>query len=549
MFSNHAEVPSSDTVLADASSSGVVAGIASFSVEPAATATVIPTMEPPPRPLPPPLMPPPGKKSAPPPHPPLPPLSVRPGPVPPPPPKVAPVPRRLQEGSSSVRPPSIPGPNRAGSIRPDQSTDNDGPKTKLKPFFWDKVLANPDQSMVWHQINSGSFQFNEEMIETLFGYSAGKQKNGDDKKPAAIDTSPQHIQILDPKKSQNLAILLRALNVTVEEIRDALMEGNELPTELLQTLIKMAPTTDEELKLRLYAGEISCLGPAERFLKALVDIPFAFKRLDAMLFMGSLQEEISSIKNDFQTIEAACEELKNSRLFKKLLEAVVKIGNRMNDGTYRGGARAFKLDTLLKLADVKGADGKTTLLHFVVQEIVLSEGIRADRQAAPPPPGSVATPSDSGDRHRRLGLEVVSGLPSELENVKKAALLDADALAGTAAALGRGGFHRALRSFVEDAEGGVTALLEEEKRAGLLVKKTVDFFHGEARKDEGLRLFGIVRDFLGMLEKACREVREAPATAARVDPERSTAGPRRQRPFPSIRGGRADSSSSDDGSP
>lgn len=72
------------------------------------------------------------------------------------------------------------------------------------------------------------------MIETLFGYSAGKQKNGDEKKPAAIDTSPQHIQILDPKKSQNLAILLRALNVTVEEVRDALIEGEMKKTTLLR---------------------------------------------------------------------------------------------------------------------------------------------------------------------------------------------------------------------------------------------------------------------------------------------------------------------------
>ena len=63
----------------------------------------------------------------------------------------------------------------------------------------------------------------------------------------------------------------------------------------------------------------------------------------------------------------------SSKLFMKLLEAVLKTGNRMNVGTARGGAMAFKLDTLLKLADVKGADGKTTLLHFVVQEMTRSQ--------------------------------------------------------------------------------------------------------------------------------------------------------------------------------
>ena len=49
----------------------------------------------------------------------------------------------------------------------------------------------------------------------------------------------------------------------------------------------------------------------------------------------------------------------------KLLEAILKTGNMMNVGTSRGDAHVLKLDTLLELAD-----GKTTLLHFVVQEII-----------------------------------------------------------------------------------------------------------------------------------------------------------------------------------
>ena len=53
-----------------------------------------------------------------------------------------------------------------------------------------------------------------------------------------------------------------------------------------------------------------------------------------------------------------CEELRYCRMFLKLLEAVLKAGNRMNIGTNRGDAEAFKLDTLLKMADVKGADAE-----------------------------------------------------------------------------------------------------------------------------------------------------------------------------------------------
>lgn len=65
----------------------------------------------------------------------------------------------------------------------------------------------------------------------------------------------------------------------------------------------MAPTADEELKLRLYTGELSELGNAERFLKALVDIPFAYKRLEALLFMCTLREDVGTTKESFETLE------------------------------------------------------------------------------------------------------------------------------------------------------------------------------------------------------------------------------------------------------
>ncbi|XP_031501294.1 formin-like protein 5 [Nymphaea colorata] len=478
------------------------------------------------------------------PSPPPPPLpnGGKPGPQPPPPPKGA-VPPRPPPPTMIPKTgrPSPLGRNKEGTStsgnKSDATDESEAPKAKLKPFFWDKVMANPDNSMVWHQIKSGSFQFNEEMIETLFGCNSENKQKNNLKKENMRDASVQHYQLLEPKKSQNLSILLRALNVTTEEVCDALLEGNELSVELLQTLIKMEPTAEEEFKLRMYSGDLSQLGPAERFLKALVNIPFAFRRFDALLFMGILGEEVSTIKASFMTLEVACAELKSSRLFMKLLEAVLKTGNRMNDGTFRGGAQAFKLDTLLKLSDVKGTDGKTTLLHFVVQEIIRSEGVRAARAARESRSISSLNseesleeyPNESIEHFRSLGLQAVSGLGAELENVKKAAAFDADMLTSNVSTLANmllktktflnsemksveesGHFVQILKCFVENAEDEITQLLTEEKKIMSLVKSTTDYFHGNSSKDEGLRLFVIVRDFLCMLDKVCKEVRENP---------------------------------------
>ncbi|ESQ56009.1 hypothetical protein EUTSA_v10024386mg [Eutrema salsugineum] len=531
----------------------------------------------------PPLKLPPGRSAPPPPPPPQPPPPQPPPPQPPPPPPPPkpqpPPPPKL------VRPPPAP-PKGLATKRQGRSSSGDGsdvdsetgaPKTKLKPFFWDK-MANPDQKMVWHEISAGSFQFNEEAMESLFGYNDGNKKGqrGD----SSRDSPVQYIQIIDPRKAQNLSILLRALNVTTEEVVDAIKEGNELPVELLQTLLKMAPTSEEELKLRLYSGDLHLLGPAERFLKILVDIPFAFKRIESLLFMTSLQEEVSGIKESLATLEVACKKLRNSRLFLKLLEAVLKTGNRMNVGTFRGDAQAFKLDTLLKLSDVKGTDGKTTLLHFVVLEIIRSEGVRALRlQRSSRSFSSVKTDdtnnSDSSpqsvERYRSTGLQVVSGLATELEDVKRAAIIDADGLASTLTNLSgsltnareflktmeeESDFERALAGFIERADADIKWLKEEEERIMALVKSSADSFHGKSAKSEGLRLFAIVRDFLIMLERVCREVKETTKTTNRsgkkesemMNPESNQPSPDniRQRLFPAIAERRVDSSDDSD---
>jgi hypothetical protein len=102
--------------------------------------------------------PPPPERSAPPP----------PGPPPPPAPRAAagpgppPAPVRARAGPPPPAMPGAPKPRgppplkKPGNVAGPQPADSN--KTKLKPFFWDKVNASPNQAMVWDQIKAGSFQ-------------------------------------------------------------------------------------------------------------------------------------------------------------------------------------------------------------------------------------------------------------------------------------------------------------------------------------------------------------------------------------------------------
>ncbi|XP_016434681.1 formin-like protein 6 [Nicotiana tabacum] len=412
-----------------------------------------------------------------------------------------------------------------GEARHDTDTTDES-KPKLKPLHWDKVRATSERATVWDQLKSSSFQLNEDMMESLFGC-----KNSANSAPT--DTTRKSVRppvekensVLDPKKSQNIAIMLRALNVTKDEVSEALLDGNAegLGPELLETLVKMAPTKEEEIKLRDYNGDTSKLGSAERFLKAILDIPFAFKRVEAMLYRANFDAEVKDLRKSFQTLEEASRELKNSRLFFKLLEAVLRAGNRMNVGTNRGDARAFKLETLLKLIDIKGTDGKTTLLHFVVQEIIRSEGLGSDTRDDNLP--NISNIKFKEEEFKKQGLQVVAGLSRELGNVKKAAGMDSDVLSGYVSKLeaglvkarsilqyekkgAEGNFFESMKVFLKDAEDGIVRIKAEERKALSMVKEVTEYFHGDAAKEEAhpLRIFVIVRDFLSILDSVCKDV-------------------------------------------
>ncbi|EPS59732.1 formin-like protein 1, partial [Genlisea aurea] len=409
-----------------------------------------------------------------------------------------------------------PSSNQQPSISSIDDGDGSGDrKPKLKPLHWDKVRASSDREMVWDQLRSGgsTFTLDEEMIQTLFVVNAPKETTAAKWQvlPAPNpnpDSGNRRRRILDPKKSQNIAILLRALHLTADDVCQGLLGGNTgiLGAEFLESLLKMAPTEEEERKLKESAGEGDPSDDAgERFLRAVLSIPFAFKRVEILLYISNFDSEAEYLKKSFATLQAACEELRSSRMFLKLLEAVLKTGNRMNVGTDRGDARAFKLDTLLKLVDVKGADGRTTLLHFVVQEIVRSEG------------------GDDGDaKCRKLGLRVVAALSSELSNVKRAAAMDAGALTRDVAGLREGlrrvgeasgwweegsEFSGSVGRFATRAEEETAEIEAEESGAMGAVKEITEYFHGNSVLEEAhpFRIFDVVRDFLNVLDRVCEE--------------------------------------------
>lgn len=425
-------------------------------------------------------------------------------------------------------------------------------QAKLKPLHWDKVnVQATDHSMVWDKITGGSFNLDEGIIEALFGTAAAnrKPKSADSKDSAEASAglgrsnTPEQIFLLEPRKSHNISIILKSLTVGRDEIIDALRDGHtELSTEVLEKLSRLNISKEEESTILKFSGNPDRLAPAEAFLlRLLLDVPNPFARVNALLFKVNYGAEVAQLKHSLRTLELASQELRTKGLFFKLLEAVLKAGNRMNAGTARGNAQAFNLTALRKLSDVKSTDGSTSLLHFVVEEVVRSEGKRLaiNRNYSIRRSGSLARSGHEGsssaagqgpsreerqNEYMNLGLPIVGGLSTEFANVKRAAMVDYDAVVSECSILGSrltdikrlletcsdDGLARGLRGFVKAAEQELKSLRGEQERVLELVQKTTEYYHAGATKDRNahpLQLFIVVRDFLGMVDQACVDIK------------------------------------------
>lgn len=380
-------------------------------------------------------------------------------------------------------------------------------------------------------------RFDDKLIEALFGYNASTQKPPETKNTSSTSAKcssvrPAQVFILDPRRSQNTAIILKSLGSSCKEIQDAILDGQGLDTDTLEKLAKISPTEDETEKILQFSGNHINLAYAESFLYELLKcIPSAFIRINAMLFRSNYDQEILHLKEALQTLEYGCKELRARGVFLKLLEAILRAGNHMNAGTARGNAKGFNLTALQKTSYIKSTNGKITLLQFVVEQIALAEGKRCvqnrkrDCESSNQDPNSHTDSEYSEKEILQLGLSILGDLNTEYSNVKKAATINHDVLVNQCSSLTfcvseikqlinqcsidkRGNYVNDMKSFIEGCEDELRIVREEQTRVMQLVKRTTEFYQaGASNEKQGhpLQIFILVRDFLDMVDQACTD--------------------------------------------
>lgn len=102
-------------------------------------------------------------------------------------------------------------------------------------------------------------------------------------------------------------------------------------------------------------------------------LPKAERLLNCLSLKMNLNKQAKDILDRAEKIRTACNELKNSQKFAKLLDYILMIGNYLNNEGEEAKrmkmVKAFTFDSFEKLSSTKAYDKKTTLLVFL-EEII-----------------------------------------------------------------------------------------------------------------------------------------------------------------------------------
>uniref|UniRef100_G3PRA3 Diaphanous-related formin 3 n=1 Tax=Gasterosteus aculeatus aculeatus TaxID=481459 RepID=G3PRA3_GASAC len=242
------------------------------------------------------------------------------------------------------------------------------PETAMKRLNWSKIRPQEmSEGCFWVQADENQYAKPELLGRVALTFAKKEEEDLEDKK--SIKKRIKELKVLDPKIAQNLSIFLGSFRMPYQEIRRMIVEVDEeqLTEPMIQNLVNHLPEQEQLNALAKYKNDYASLSEPEQFGIVMSGVKRLRPRLSHVLFRLQFEEQVNNLRPDILAVNAACDEVRKSRAFGRLLELVLLLGNYMNAGSRNAQSYGFDLSSLCKLKDTKSADQKTTLLHFLAQ--------------------------------------------------------------------------------------------------------------------------------------------------------------------------------------
>ncbi len=303
-----------------------------------------PPPPPPPAPaasfVPPPPPPAPGGGDGGPPPPPPPPLGPGGGPPPPPPPPglgggPPPPPPPVSGGARPVMP---------GKIEPPQLKAM--PKVPMRQINWTKLPDFKLKDTIFADLVVGqtAVDLNPEELESFFAAPAAKAlEQAAAAQPGPSKKKVKPVALVEAKKAQLVNILLGSYRITVEDVRALLLALNPktLNLEMTEQLMQAIPSPEDWAKVIEYQRknfDLNRVGAPEKLVICLATVPLVQERLFAHAMKLSFQARVDATKPRVDVMRNACKQMRESPLWRRMLETILAVGNFLNAGGARGKA-------------------------------------------------------------------------------------------------------------------------------------------------------------------------------------------------------------------
>ncbi|KAL9339538.1 hypothetical protein Peur_068553 [Populus x canadensis] len=243
---------------------------------------------------------------------------------------------------------------------------------KLKPLHWLK-LTRAVQGSLWAEAQksgeaSKAPEIDMSELENLFSAAVSNTDQGG-KSSVRGSRGPKvdKVQLVDHRRAYNCEIMLSKVKVPLHELMSLVLslEDSALDVDQVDNLIKFCPTKEEMELLKGYTGEKEKLGKCEQFFLELMKVPRVESKLRVFSFKMQFHSQVSDLRKSLNVVNSAAEEIKNSAKLKRIMQTILSLGNALNQGTARGSAIGFRLDSLLKLTDTRARNNKMTLMHYL----------------------------------------------------------------------------------------------------------------------------------------------------------------------------------------
>ncbi|KAL0416324.1 UNVERIFIED_CONTAM: Formin-like protein 20 [Sesamum latifolium] len=293
-----------------------------------------------------------------------------------------------------------------GLSRPGISTATAPRRSTLKPLHWSKV-TRVLQGSLWEELQrfgepQVAPEFDVSELETLFSAAVPKSDTGGGKsggRRKSTGSKPDRVHLIDLRRANNTEIMLTKVKMPLPDMMAAALAMDEsiLDADQVENLIKFCPTKEEMELLKGYTGDKEILGKCEQLVALglekvlswrmiavsqivilvdwenvdydidveLMKVPRVESKLRVFLFKIQFNSQVSDFKKSLNTVNSACEEVRRSLKLKEIMKKILYLGNTLNQGTARGSALGFKLDSLLKLTDTRASNNKMTLMHYL----------------------------------------------------------------------------------------------------------------------------------------------------------------------------------------